>query len=147
MALRLLIGLVLLVLGSSGCGWSQAPVSEAGDPAASEVVLAHWRALQRREWKAAYDWLHPDLRTARFPLKRFTDLHAKRFKAKGFPHHDITIVGSEPMGDEVVVSFDVYSVPPGGGEPIAGSPRRRVTLRKSGDSWRLMTHDLLAIGP
>jgi hypothetical protein len=114
---------------------------------ASEVVLAHWRALQRREWKAAYDWLHPDLRTASFPLKRFTDLHAKRFKAKGFPHHDITIVGSEPMGDEVVVSFDVYSVPPGGGEPIVGSPRRRVTLRKSGDSWRLMTHDLLAIGP
>jgi hypothetical protein len=111
------------------------------------VVLAHWRALQRREWKAAYDWLHPDLRTARFPLKRFTDLHAKRFKAKGFPDHDITLVGSEPMGETVVVSFEVISAPPGGGEPVAVGPRRKATLRKAGGSWGLMTHDLLALGP
>jgi type II secretory pathway pseudopilin PulG len=67
--------------------------------------------------------------------------------AKGFSHHDIKVAGSEPTGDDMVVSFGVSSVPPGGGEPVAVPPRRKATLRKSRDSWGLMTHDLLAIGP
>jgi hypothetical protein len=127
--------------------WSQARVSEPGDPEAAEVVLAHWAALQQRDWKAAYDRLHPDLKTIAFPLKRFTDFHSRRLKLKGFTHHDIKVAGSERRGDDVVVSFDVSSVPPGGGEPVAVPPRRKAMLRKSRDSWGLMTHDLLAIGP
>jgi hypothetical protein len=146
MSTRIRIGLVLLLLGAPGCGWSEAQVSEPGDPQAAEVVLAHWAALQKGQWKAAYDQLHPDLKADKRSLKRFTDLHARRLKAKGFPH-DIKVVGSESTGDDVVVSFDVYAVPAGVGEPVAVSPRRRATLRKSGDSWGLMTHDILAVGP
>jgi hypothetical protein len=147
MAMRLGIGLLFLLLSSAGCRWSEALVNESGDPEASEVMLAHWAAVQRREWKSAYDRLHPDLKTAKFSLRRFAEFHSRRLKARGFPHHDIKVAGSERIGEDVVVSFDVISVPAGGGEPVAVPPRRRATLRRSGGSWGLMTHDLLAIRP
>jgi hypothetical protein len=83
MAAHFRTGLVLLSLGATGCGWSQARVSELGDPEAAEVVLAHWAAPQQRDWKATYDRLHPDLKTIAVPLKRFTDFHCLRLQAKG----------------------------------------------------------------
>jgi hypothetical protein len=147
MATRLRMSLVFLLLGAPGCGPFEAQVGAPGDPEAAEAMLTHWAALQRRDWKAAYDRLHPDLKTAKLPLKRFADFHARRFKAKGFPHHHIKITGSERVGDDVVLSFDVISAPPDGAEPVAVAPRRKAKLRKSGGSWGLMTHDLLAIRP
>ena len=147
MATRFRIGLMWLLLSIPGCGSSEARISEPGDPEAAEVTLAHWAALQRREWKSAYDRLNPALKTIAFPLKRFAEFHSRRLKMKGLHHDRIKVVGSERMGDDVVVSFDVISVSPGGGEPVAVPPRRKVRLRKSGSSWGLMTHDLLAIGP
>ena len=47
-----------------------------------------------------------------------------------------------------VVSYDVlFAPPPGGGEPVGVPPRRRATLKESGDTWGLTTRDLLAAGP
>jgi hypothetical protein len=109
------------------------------------VLLAHWRAIQRGNWRTAYDALHPDLKAAGLTLKRFTDLHVRRLKSKSLPQ-DIKIAGVERKGDDVVISFDLLSAPQGGGEPVAVSPRRKATLRKSGSSWGLRTHDLLAVG-
>jgi hypothetical protein len=145
MSTRFRMSLVLLLLGAPGCGCSGDHVSEPGDPQAAEVVLAHWAALQKGDWEAAYARLHPDLKANKRSLKRFSDLHARRLKAKGLPH-DIKVTESTRAGDDVLVSFDVYAAPPGGGEPVAVPPRRRATLRKVGGSWALMTHDLLAVG-
>jgi hypothetical protein len=115
------------------------------DPEVAEVMRAHFAALQHGEWRKAYERLHPDLKEAGFSLKRFTELHARRLKSKSLPQ-DINIAGSARRGDNVVVSFDLLSAAQGGGEPVAVLPRRRATLRKTGNSWGLMTHDLLAVG-
>jgi hypothetical protein len=145
--IRLLrVATVLILLCSPGCWGISEQAGKPADPKAVEVLLAHWQALQRREWRAAYDRLHPDLKTAGFTLKRFTALQAKRPGSNGFPR-DIRIAGSEQTGDDLVISFDLLSLPPGGGSPVAISPRRKATLRRSGDSWGLMTHDLLALRP
>ena len=101
--------------------------------------------LQHGEWRTAYERLHPDLKKAGFSLKRFTDLHARRLKSKSLPQ-DVRIAGSDCIGDDVVVSFDLLSTPQGGSEPVAVPPRRRATLRKTASTWGLMTHDLLAVG-
>ena len=58
----------------------------------------------------------------------------------------ILVTGSERSGDDVIVSFDALFAPPGGGEPVPVPPRRKVRLRRSGETWALMTHDVLAIG-
>src|SRR5947209_3785906 len=112
------IGLVLLLLGPPGCGGPQAQVGEPADPGAVEVVMAHWAALQRRDWKSAYDGLHPELKADKLPLKRFADFHARRRGSQGFPR-DIKVATAERTGEDVAVSFDVITVPPGGGEPVA----------------------------
>jgi hypothetical protein len=140
------VGTLLLLLCSLGCSGSPAQTGQVADPKPVEVLSAHWDALQRRDWRAAYDRLHPDLKTARLTLKRFTALHDKRLKSKGFPQ-DIKIAGSEQTGDDVVVSFDVLYAPPEGGEAVVVPPRRKVTLRKTGSTWGLATHDMLAVGP
>jgi hypothetical protein len=136
--------LLLLLSSAHGCSQPREHAGAPGDPKASDVVLAHWSALQKRDWRAAYGQLHPDLAAAGLTLKAFTQIHAKRSASKGLPQK-IAIAGSEQTADAVVVSFDLLSIPPGGGEPVAVSPRRKATLRKSGQSWRLMTHDLLAL--
>ncbi len=59
----------------------------------------------------------------------------------------IEIAGSEQTGDDVVVSYDLCATPAGAAESVAILPRRKATLRKSGDSWGLMTHDILTIRP
>jgi len=139
-------GITALVLGSMGCSGAPNQAVEPVDPEVADVMLAHWAALQHGEWRTANECLHPDLKKAEFSLKRFTELHARRLKAKSLPH-DIKIAGSERRGDDVIVSFDLLSVPWGGGEPVAVSPRRRATLRKTANIWGLMAHDLLAVGP
>lgn len=79
-------------------------------------------------------------------MKRFTDLHTRRRKS-GDPPRAIRVVGSEQSGDDVIVSFDVLFTPNGEGEPVPVPPRRKVRLRRSGETWSLMTHDMLADGP
>jgi hypothetical protein len=144
--LRAVLFLLVFCLGSAGCTGPAEEASRPGDPEAVEVLLNHWRALRRGEWEGAYKGIHPDLKTARSTLKAFTDRNAKRLKAKGLPQ-EIRVSGSERRGDDVVVSFDLLSVPTGGGDPVAVPPRRRVTLRRAGGSWKLVTLDVLALGP
>ena len=139
------VGTVLFLVCFPGCS-EPTHTPRAADKGAVEVLSAHWSALQRRDWKAAYDRLHPDLKTAKYTLKQFTGFHAKRRGSNGFPQ-DIKITGSEQTGDDAVVSFDVLYAPPEGGEAVAVPPRRKVALRKSGAAWGLATHDLLAVGP
>jgi hypothetical protein len=146
MATPLHFGPVLVLLGLAGCSGSAAETSGPVDPNAVEALRAHWHALQRRDWDAAYRGLHPELKKAGITPKRFADLQAKRRETPGFPN-DITITGSEKAGDDAVVSFDLIVSLPGGGEQGSASHRRKATLRKSGNVWGLMTHDLLAIGP
>ena len=93
----------------------------------------------------AYARLHPELKAA-LPLKRFTDFHARRRKSDSSPRA-IQVIGSERSGDDVIVSFDALFDPVGGGEPVPVPPRRKVRLRRLGESWALMTHDVLAVGP
>ena len=97
------IGMVLMLLCSLGCSGSvgQTQTGEPGDPQASDVLLAHWEALHRGDWRAAYDCIHPDLKAAGLTLKRFTALHARRLKMNGAPQ-SIEIAGSEQTGDDVV---------------------------------------------
>jgi hypothetical protein len=145
MATLLRLGPVLLRLGCLGCSGSVAQTDRPVDPNAVEALRAHWVALQRRDWRAAHDRLHPVL-NAKFTLKKFTDFHAKRRKSGGIPQA-IDVVSSEGLGDDVIVSFDALYAPPEGGPAVPVPPRRRATLRKSGGSWCLMTPDVLAIGP
>lgn len=130
-----------MIMACAGC---QNQTSEPADPQATEVLRTHWEALQRRDWRTAYDRLDAGLRTPKFTLKHFTDFHTKRRGSEGFPK-DIQIIGSERAGDDAVVSFDVLYVPPGGSTTVPTPIRHKVTLRKSGDSWGLRTHDILAL--
>src|SRR5438270_415899 len=130
MAMRLRLGLILGLLGSVGCSGSIGPTNGPVDPRAAEVLRAHWDALKRHDWKAAYARLHPELKAARFTLKNFTDLHTRR-RGMECLHPDILITGSERVGDDVVVSFDLLVIPHGGGEQVSVPPRRKATLRKS----------------
>jgi hypothetical protein len=140
-----LLAVMLLLVFHTGCSGPPAVSSEPGDPQAVEVLEKHWSALSRGEWQAAHNRLHPKLK-AEFSLKKFTAFHAKRRKSDGFPRA-IKITGSERLGDDVIVSFDALFAPAGGGEPLPVPPRRKVCVRKSEDSWGLMTHDLLAVQP
>lgn len=148
MRLRSLSSLLGLCLGVAvaGCSQSDGRVGGPPDPKAVEVLLEHWKALQRGEWQAAYDRLHPDLKTSRFPPKAFAQIHARRRRSKGFPQ-DIKVTESKSVDDTVIVDFQMLLVPPGGGPPVASSAPCRVTLRKTADSWGLTTHDLLAARP
>jgi hypothetical protein len=137
---------VLLSVWVSGCSDPHRLAGVPGDPNAAEVLSAHWAALQRGDWKTAYDCLHSELRSTKCNLKQFIAFHSRRRKTGGFPR-DIKIVGSEQVGDDVEVAFDVLHVPPEGGVPVAVSPRRKVNLRRSGATWGLLTTDLLAVGP
>src|SRR5262249_25418332 len=137
-------GLFLLLLSSLGCAGSSVASGEPGDPEAGDVLLAHFDALHRRDWRRAYEFLHRDLKSSGFTLKRFTALYDKRLKMQGAPEK-IEVRGSEQTGDDVVVSFDVCAVPASGGEPVAVPPRRKATLRKSGGSWGLLAHDILTV--
>jgi hypothetical protein len=78
-------------------------------------------------------------------LKRFTDFHTWRAKARGITQ-EVRIVGCERTGDDAVVSLELYVIAPPSSEAALVPPRRKVHLRKHGGSWMLMTHDLLAIG-
>jgi hypothetical protein len=142
--LRSLI-LASFLLPLSGCSRLDSPTWAPGDPMAVEALRAHWEALNRGDWKAAHARLHPDLR-AGITIRKFGDFHNRRRKLAALPQA-IEVVGSESSDDQVVVSFDALYTPPGGGAPVAVPPRRKVALRKSGDSWNLMTHDVLAIKP
>ncbi len=139
------LGLALLLPTLTGCTGPDLPATNPGDPNAIEVLEAHCTALRRGDWRAAHDQLHPDLR-ARIKLGKFTDFHSKRRKAVDFPRA-IEVVNSEILGHEATISFDALYAPPGGGTAVAVPPRRKVTLRKSGDTWKLMTHDVLAVRP
>jgi hypothetical protein len=141
MRLFVLLPLLLIPLGCSGLG---APTAEAGDPKAVEILQSHAAAVLRGDWRTAYAPLHPDLK-ATLPLKRFTDFHARRRKSGGSPR-EIQVMGSERSGEDVIVSFDALFGPAGGGEPMPVPPRRKVRLRRVGESWALMTHDVLAVG-
>jgi hypothetical protein len=140
---RNLAGLVFVGLGLIGCSASITAPNGTADPAGSEALRAHWEALQRRDWKVAYAGLHPSLKTRAFGLRKFTDIHAKRPRDSRFPL-DIRITGSEQAGDDIVVSFDLRVVSEGAGEPVASPLRHKVTLKKSGERWGLMTSDILA---
>jgi hypothetical protein len=145
MVVSLRIGAVLLLFCSIGCSESAGiKNAQPGDPQASEVVLAHFDALRKSDWRRAYGHIHPDLKATGFSLKRLTSLYDRRLKMKVAPEK-IDVTGSEQAGDDVVVSFDVCAAPAEGGEPVAVPPRRKVTLRKSGNSWALLTHDILTI--
>jgi hypothetical protein len=138
------IGAVLSLLCSIGCSGSAGKIVEPGDPRACEALLAHFDALHKRNWRRAYEQIHPELKSAGFSLKRFTSLYDRRLKMKGAPER-IDITGSEQTGDDALVSFDVCAVPDSGSEPVAIPPRRKATLRRSGGSWALLTHDILSI--
>jgi hypothetical protein len=138
------IGAVLVLLCLIGCSGSPAKIGDPGGQQASEVLLAHFEALHRGDWRRAYEQMHPELKSAGFSLERFTSLYDRRLKMKGAPEK-IDITGSEQIGDDVIVSFDVCAAPHSGGVPVAISPRRKATLRKSGGSWSLLTHDILSV--
>jgi hypothetical protein len=138
------IGAVLVLLGSIGCSESPGKTGDPGDPKTREVLVAHFDALRRGDWRRAYEHIHPDLKAAGLTLKRFTSLYDRRLKMKGAPEK-IDVTGSEQSGDDVIVSFDVYAMPASGGEAVPIAPRRKATLRKSGGSWELLTHDILSV--
>jgi hypothetical protein len=142
--MRLLVLLPLLIV-PPGCSGPGKPTAELGDPKAVELLESHAAAIVRGDWRTAYTRLHPELKAA-LPLKRFTAFHAGRRKSAGSPRA-IRVVGSERSGDDVIVSFDTLFVQNGGGEPVPVPPRRKVRLRRSGEAWTLMTHDVLAVGP
>jgi hypothetical protein len=128
---------------SPGCSGPRVPSAAPGDPRAVELLESHAAALLSGDWPAAYASLHPEVKSG-LPLKQFGDFHARRRKAGGSPR-SIQVTGSERSGDDVIVSFDALFDPPGGGTPVPVPPRRKVCLRRSGESWALMTHDLLAL--
>jgi hypothetical protein len=99
----------------------------------------------RADWRTAYAGLHADVKAV-IPLKRFTDFHARRRKSGGSPG-GIRVIASERSGEDVIVSFDALFAPSRGSEPLPVPPRRKVRLRRLGETWALMTHDVLAVGP
>jgi hypothetical protein len=139
-----LLPLLLLII-PPGCSGRGDPVAEPGDAKAIEILESHTAALVRGDWSAAYVPLHPELKAA-FPLNRFTAFHARRRISDG-SFRAIVVAGSERSGDDVIVSFDALFAPTGGGEPAPVPPRRKACLRRSGETWGLMTHDVLAVRP
>jgi hypothetical protein len=135
----------LLLFVLTGCSGPSDRAVEPGDSKAVELLESHTAALLRGDWRAAYARLHPELKSA-LPLKRFSDFHARRRRSDGSPRA-ILVTGSERAGDDVIVSFDALFAPTGGGEPVPVPPRRKVRLRRSSETWALMTHDVLAVGP
>lgn len=133
----------LFLLWCTGCTQPPTATPEPGDPTTVVAFEAHWAALRRGDWRGAYGRVHPDLR-AKMTLGKFTQFHSRRRKSDGYPQA-VKIVSSETSGQDVMVSFDVLSAVPGVDAPAVVPPRRRVCLRKSGDSWNLMTHDILAV--
>jgi hypothetical protein len=142
--LRLLL-LLPLAFAPLGCSGPVSLAAEPGDPKAVELLKSHAAAVVRGDWRTAYASLHPDVKAA-LPLKRFTAFHARRRKSDGSPRA-IPVIGSERSGEDVIVSFDALFAPPGGGEPVPVPPRRVVQMRRSGESWALMTHDIFAVTP
>jgi hypothetical protein len=133
-----------MMLVPAGCSEPGGLAAEAGDPKAVELLESHAAAIIRGDWRAAHAQLHPELKAA-LPLKRFTAFHAKRRKSGG-SLSGIQVIGSERSGEDVIVSFDALFTPHDGGEPVPVPPRRKVHLRRWGESWALMTHDVLAVG-
>jgi hypothetical protein len=140
-----LLALLPLLIVPQGCSGPASPAAEPGDPKAVELLESHAAAIMRGDWRMAYARLHPELKAA-LPLKRFTDFHARRRKSDSSPRA-IQVIGSERSGDDVIVSFDALFAPTDGGEPVPVPPRRKVRLRRSGEAWTLMTHDVLGVGP
>ena len=139
------LGLALLFPALTGCTGPDLPATKPGDPKAIEALETHCSALRRGDWRAAHEKLHPDFQ-AMFKLGKFTEFHSRRRKSVDFPRA-IEVVNSEISGHEVNIAFDALYAPPGGGTAVVVPPRRKVTLRKSGDTWKLMTHDVLAVRP
>jgi hypothetical protein len=136
---------MVLALGTTGCSMSHDPAPTRADPEAEGVLQTHWKALQRKDWRSAYDMLHPDIKSKGLTLKRFIALHARRRDSLGFPH-DLKVAGSKPSDDSIAVSYDLFHLSPEGGEPFVVPPRREAILRRAGGSWRLVTHDILTAG-
>jgi hypothetical protein len=145
MATRLRFIEIVLLSGALGCSASQQQAHHPADPVASNVLQSHWKALQRRDWPTAYKLIHPEIKTFGLTLKQFTALHARRPRGPGLPD-DIKITGVEQSGDTVIATFDVLVPSLEGGPPVPLPPRRRVILRRTGDTWGLATTDLLVAG-
>ncbi len=126
---------MVVVIAATGCSGTREPQTA---PEVSETLQRHWASLRLGDWKAAYVQLHPDVTASGLTLDRFARLQAPRAKA-GLFVGDLMIGGSEPSGEDVIVTFDVVTQPAN-----KAAPRRRATLRKSGDTWKIATHDLLA---
>lgn len=137
---------ILLALGTAGCSGTSAQSGGPPEPEAEQVLLKHWQALQRRDWPAAYELFHPEVTKKKLSLKLFTKMQESRRKRTA-NLADLRVLTSERAGDDVTVTFNVLAIPAGGGEPVPVSPTHRAMLRKSGEAWRLMTHDLLASAP
>jgi hypothetical protein len=133
------IAVLAVLVGVTGCS----AANEANTaPEISDTLRAHWAAVRRGDWKSAHGMIHPDVTSSGLTLERFTRLQEPRAKA-GMLVGELTIGSSEQSGEDVIVAFDLV------GEereaPAAATqPRRRATMRKFGDSWKLATHDLLA---
>ena len=63
----------------------------------------------------------------------------------GFPH-DLRVAGSKQSDDSITVTYELFYLSPEGGEPFVVPPRREAIFRRSGGSWRLVTHDILTTG-
>src|SRR5262249_43089114 len=114
---------IVLSLGTMGCSMSHDPAPTRADLEAEGVLQTHWKALYRRDWRSAYDLLHPNIKSNGLTLKRFITLHARRRDSSGFPH-DLRVAGSKPSDDSITVSYDLVYLPPEGGEPFVVHPRR-----------------------
>src|SRR4051812_37824834 len=125
---------IVLSLGIIGCSTSHHPALTQANPEAEGVLQTHWKALQRRDWRSAYDMLHPDIKSNGLTLRRFTFLHARRRDSPGFPH-DLRVAGSKPSDDSITVTYELFYLPPEGGEPFVVPPRREAIFRRSGGSW------------
>ncbi|MFO0950563.1 MAG: nuclear transport factor 2 family protein [Isosphaeraceae bacterium] len=136
---------ISVAAGAAGCSGAGAPAPAPASPEAVAVLQEHLKAIRGRDWKAAYNLLHPDLAASGLTLKKFTELHARREKTPGFPS-ELRVVASSGARDASTVEYDLLYTPPGGGEPVAVPPHRRATFRRCGDAWRLTTHDVLAVG-
>jgi hypothetical protein len=112
MKARIRFGPLLILVGFSGCAGAVAQPDGPVDPEVTAALAAHWEALWRDDWRAAYEQIHPDVKAKGLTLRRFTDLHAGRRYAKG-PGMGIKIAGSDRTGDDMTVSFDLLSIPAG----------------------------------
>ena len=123
------IGSIVVLFGTLGCSSSSGTVFGTRAARAVDVLQSHWKALQRRDWRAAYNVIHSEIKKAGFNLQRFTALHARRRESPGFPD-DIRVVGSQQMDNSITVSYRLGLPFAGSGVPIVVPPRRKATLRK-----------------